>query len=161
LTLQAVGENPGAAYARGIDPRRVRCIYTVCGGALVGLAGATFSLCTKPGWGRPQGAEGTGWIALALVIFGGWHPVKAALGAYVFSSLQVMGIYLQGWFPSIPAQVFQVAPFPLMIFTLALMSLTQNEAVRRWAQGRARTRRLLKAFANRSPAALGKPYRPG
>jgi len=161
LTLQAVGENPGAAYARGIDPRRVRCIYTVCGGALVGLAGATFSLCTKPGWGRPQGAEGTGWIALALVIFGGWHPVKAALGAYVFSSLQVMGIYLQGWFPSIPAQVFQVAPFPLMIFTLALMSLTQNEAVRRWAQGRARTRRLLKAFANLSPAALGKPYRPG
>jgi ABC-type uncharacterized transport system permease subunit len=161
LTLQAVGENPGAAYARGIDPRLTRCAYTVCGGALVGLAGATFSLCTKPGWGRPQGAEGTGWIALALVIFGGWHPVKAALGAYAFAFLQVMGIYLQGWFPSIPAQVFQVAPFPLMIFTLALMSLTQNEAVRRWAEGRVRMQSLLKAFANLSPAALGKPYRPG
>ncbi|MBI5578573.1 MAG: hypothetical protein HY895_05415 [Deltaproteobacteria bacterium] len=43
----------------------------VCGGLLVGLAGATFALRTKPGRGRPQGAEGTGWIALALVIFGG------------------------------------------------------------------------------------------
>jgi len=46
-------------------------LYAVCGGLFVGLAGATFSLCTKPGWGRPQGAEGTGGIALALVIFGG------------------------------------------------------------------------------------------
>jgi simple sugar transport system permease protein len=161
LTLQAVGENPGAAYARGVAPRSVRCMYTIGGGALVGLAGATFSLCTKPGWGRPQGAEGTGWIALALVIFGGWHPVKAALGAYVFSSLQVIGIYLQGWFPSVPAQVFQVAPFPLMIFTLALMSLTRSGTIRKWTKGKKTVRRLLGAFAGMSPAALGKPYRPG
>ena len=161
LTLQAVGENPDAAYARGIDPRLQRCLYAICGGALVGLAGATFSLCTKPGWGRPQGAEGTGWIALALVIFGGWHPVKAALGAYVFSLLQMMGIYLQGWFPSIPAQVFQVAPFPLMIFALALMSLTQNETVRRWAAEKAWARKLFTGFANRAPAGLGRSYRPG
>ena len=161
LTLQAVGENPDAAYARGVDPRRLRCVYTICGGALVGLAGATFSLCTKPGWGRPQGAEGTGWIALALVIFGGWHPVKAALGAYVFSLLQMMGIYLQGWFPSIPAQVFQVAPFPLMIFALALMSFTQNETVRRWAGGNAWMSRRLTGIANRSPTGLGRHYRPG
>jgi len=50
-------------------------------------------------------------IALALVIFGGWHPVKAAVGAYLFSFLQVMSIYLQAWWPDVPAQVFQVAPF--------------------------------------------------
>jgi simple sugar transport system permease protein len=161
LTLQAVGENPDAAYARGTDPRLQRCAYAICGGALVGLAGATFSLCTKPGWGRPQGAEGTGWIALALVIFGGWHPVKAALGAYVFSLLQMMGIYLQGWFPSIPAQVFQVAPFPLMIFALALTSLTQKETVRRWVGEKTWARRLLAGLANRAPAGLGRPYRPG
>jgi simple sugar transport system permease protein len=127
----------------------------------VGLAGATFSLCTKPGWGRPQGAEGTGWIALALVIFGGWHPVKVALGAYVFAGLQVMGIYLQGWFPSVPAQVFQVAPFPLMIFTLALISLTQNDAVKRWAKSRPVVRRMVRALAGAAPSALGSSYRPG
>ena len=71
LKLRAVGENPQAAYARGINPQKVQVFYAVCGGLLVGLSGATFSLCTKPGWGRPQGAEGTGWIALALVIFVG------------------------------------------------------------------------------------------
>ena len=87
----------------------------------MGFSGATF-VCTKPGWGRPQGAEGTGWIALALVIFGGWHPLKAAIGAYLFSFLQLMGIYFQGWLPAVPVQVFQVAPFPLMIFTLLIMS---------------------------------------
>jgi simple sugar transport system permease protein len=127
LRLRAVGEHPRAAYARGLSPRSQQLIFTLCGGLLVGLAGATFSLATKPGWGRPQGAEGTGWIALALVIFGGWHPVRAAAGAYLFAFLQVMGIHLQGWFPSVPAQVFQVAPFPLMIFTLLLMNIGQKE----------------------------------
>jgi simple sugar transport system permease protein len=159
LKLQAVGENPKAAFARGIDPLRMQLVYAVCGGVLVGLAGATFSLSTKPGWGRPQGAEGTGWIALALVIFGGWHPAKAAAGAYLFSFLQMMGIYFQGWLPSIPSQVFQVAPFPLMIATLLLMSLAQKEFVQRWAERRRSTRSLVRFFSGLAPASLGKPYR--
>ena len=87
LKLRSVGEHPRASYARGIDPQKLQLFYAMWGGLLVGLAGATFSLSTKPGWGRPQGAEGTGWIALALVIFGGWHPIKAAAGAYLFSFL--------------------------------------------------------------------------
>jgi simple sugar transport system permease protein len=161
LRLRAVGENPQAAYARGISPWKVQMLHAVCGGLLVGLAGATFSLCTKPGWGRPQGAEGSGWIVLALVIFGGWHPVKAAIGAYLFSFLQVMGIYFQGWLPSVPAQLFQVAPFPLMIFTLIIMSLAQNESVRHWVENRNRFRIVLRFFSGLAPAALGKPFRPG
>ena len=125
LKLRSVGEHPRASYARGINPQKLQLFYAICGGLLVGIAGATFSLSTKPGWGRPQGAEGTGWIALALVIFGGWHPLKAAAGAYLFSLLQVMGIYFQEWLPSVPSQVFQVAPFPLMIFTLLIISFTK------------------------------------
>jgi len=160
LQLRSVGEHPPAAFARGIAPHRLQLFYAVCGGLLVGLAGATFSLSTKPGWGRPQGAEGTGWIALALVIFGGWNPVKAALGAYLFSFLQVLGIYLQGWFPSIPAQVFQVAPFPLMIFTLVLMHLAQKESTLNWAGGSSWKKTILRIFAGTAPAALGKPHRP-
>lgn len=159
LKLRAVGENPKAAYARGINPWNVQMMYAVCGGLLVGLAGATFALCTKPGWGRPQGAEGTGWIALALVIFGGWHPLKAAAGAYLFSFLQLMGIYFQGWLPSVPSQVFQVAPFPLMIFTLLVMSAAQSESVRRWAARRERTTAWLRFFSGMAPAALGRPFR--
>ena len=160
LKLRSVGEHPRAAYARGIDPKLTQLAYTLVGGLLVGLAGATFSLATKPGWGRPQGAEGTGWIALALVIFGGWHPLKAAAGAFLFSFLQVMGIYLQGWFPSLPSQVFQVAPFPLMIFTLLLMTAAQKDSVQRLAAGRPTLNRFLQILSGAAPAALGKPYRP-
>jgi simple sugar transport system permease protein len=159
LKLRAVGENPQAAYARGINPRRVQMMYALCGGLLIGLAGATFALCTKPGWGRPQGAEGTGWIALALVIFGGWHPLKVAAGAYLFSFLQLMGIYFQGWLPDVPAQVFQVAPFPLMIFTLLVMSLAQNESVRNWTARHGRASGLLRFLSGMAPAALGRPFR--
>jgi simple sugar transport system permease protein len=160
LNLRSVGEHPGAAYARGIDPKKLQLLYAMCGGFFVGLAGATFSLSVKPGWGRPQGAEGTGWICLALVIFGGWNPVKAALGAYLFSLLQVMGIYLQGWFPSVPAQVFQVAPFPLMIFTLVLMHLAQKESILSWAEDKAWIKSILAMFSGFAPASLGKPYQP-
>jgi simple sugar transport system permease protein len=160
LQLRSVGEHPRAAFARGITPQRLQLIYAVCGGLLVGLAGATFSLATKPGWGRPQGAEGTGWIALALVIFGGWNPIKAAMGAYLFSLLQVLGIYFQGWLPSVPAQVFQVAPFPLMIFTLVLMFLAQKESILNWAEGSVWRKSVLKVFSGVAPAALGKPHLP-
>ncbi len=158
LKLRSVGENPVASYARGIHPHHIQMIYAVCGGLLVGLSGAVFSLSAKPGWGRPQGAEGTGWIALALVIFGGWNPVKAAAGAYLFALLQVMGIYFQGWFPSIPAQVFQTAPFPLMIFILVLMFASQQESVMIRAQSRPWLKSALRFFSGSSPAALGKSF---
>ena len=160
LEMRSVGEHPGASYARGINPKRLQLVYSVCGGSQVGMAGAAFSLAVKPGWGRPQGAEGTGWIALALVIFGGWNPVKAAVGAYLFSFLQVMGIYLQGWFPSVPAQVFQVAPFPLMIFTLLIMSLAQKESLQQWAENKRWIKSLIRSLSGTAPSSLGKPYRP-
>ncbi len=158
LQLRCIGEHPGAAYARSLDPRKIQFFYTVVGGMLVGLAGATFALATKPGWGRPQGAEGTGWIALALVIFGGWHPVKVAAGAYLFSLLQVLGIYMQDWLPSVPAQVFQVAPFPLMIFTLVLISFAQKKPLHHLASQKPWLQSIISAFAGNAPSALGKPF---
>ncbi len=160
LILRAVGENPGAAFARGIHAPRVQFLYTVVGGLFVGLAGAAFSLSVKPGWGRPQGAEGIGWIALALVIFGGWHPLKVALGAYLFALLQMLGITLQGLWPSIPYQVFQTAPFPLMIFTLAFMHLAERPEMERWAAARPWVGRLLRFLRARAPRALGRPVFP-
>ena len=159
LRLRAVGEHPQAAYARGVNVRRIQMLYTIAGGLLVGLAGATFSLATKPGWGRPQGAEGTGWIALAIVIFGGWHPVKAALGAYLFAFLQVMGIRFQGWLPSVPTQVFQVAPFPLMIFTLVLVHAAQKESGSLAERSPRWLRRMVKLLSGSAPTSLGKPFR--
>jgi simple sugar transport system permease protein len=162
LSLRAVGENPSAAYARGIPVRKARLWYIIAGGLLIGLAGAAFSLCVKPGWGRPQGAEGTGWIALALVIFGGWHPVRVALGAYLFALLQVLGIHFQGWLPSIPSQVFQVAPFPLMIFVLVLTQSAQAAKRQTTIGGPIldAIRKLFRMLSGAAPAALGKPFRP-
>jgi simple sugar transport system permease protein len=70
-----------------------------------------------------------------------------------------MGIYFQTWMPSIPAQVFQVAPFPLMIFTLLLMSPAQKESIGHIAAAKPWLRPLLKFFSGRAPSALGKPFR--
>ncbi|MBW2028993.1 MAG: ABC transporter permease [Deltaproteobacteria bacterium] len=158
LRLRSVGENPRAAYARGVNVRRTQFLYTIVGGLLVGLAGATISLFTKPGWGRPQGAEGTGWIALAIVIFGGWHPFKVALGAYLFSFLQVMGIQFQGLWESVPAQVFQVAPFPMMILALVLIHGAQTRSVVRLMDVSPWARRIIMFVRGSAPAHLGRPF---
>jgi len=160
LELRAVGENPEAAYTRGIDPRRKQLLYTLIGGALVGIAGAAYSLDIKPGWGRPQGIEGLGWIALAIVIFGGWHPIKVALGALLFAFLQVFGITLQSYWPGIPAQVFQVAPFPLMILALVLVNLLQRDGVQRWLERRPGLALLLGKLRGAPPRALGRSFHP-
>ena len=59
-----------------------------------------------------------------------------------------------------PSQVFQVAPFPLMIFTLLIMSLAQKEAILIWSQDKPRLKSLLQFFSGMAPSALGRPYRP-
>src|SRR5712692_7097598 len=117
LMLQGVGERPEAAFARGANVQRLRYLYTVLGGALVGIGGAAFTLSVKLGWSYHH-TQGFGWIALAIVIFGGWHPVRAAFGAYLFGGLQTLGSVLQSSVPDMPIQLLQVAPFALMILVL-------------------------------------------
>ncbi|OFW56561.1 MAG: hypothetical protein A2133_08605 [Actinobacteria bacterium RBG_16_64_13] len=132
LTLRAVGERPEAAFARGSRVNLVRYLYTTFGGALVGLAGPMFSLSVKAGWkGTISGLDGLGWIVLAIVIFGAWNPVRAALGAYLFGLLQWLSVVLQPSLQGIPSQVLQVAPFPLMILTLLLVNVGNAEWVER------------------------------
>jgi simple sugar transport system permease protein len=121
LRLQGIGERPQAAFARGINVNRMRYAYTILGGALVGAGGAAYSLSVKLGWSHRHTA-GNGWIALAIVIFGGWHPVRVAFGAYLFGALKSLGSILQRVVPGVPTQVFQVAPFALMIVALLLVS---------------------------------------
>ena len=105
LRLRSVGERPEAAFARGIPVNRLRYIYSALGGALVGLAGATYSLSVKLGWSHRHTA-GMGWIALAIVIFGSWNPIRVMLGAYLFGALQSLGSILQPVYPGVPTQVF-------------------------------------------------------
>jgi|YNPNPStandDraft_1061719.scaffolds.fasta_scaffold05463_3 ABC-type uncharacterized transport system permease subunit len=158
LRLRGVGERPEAAHARGVAVQRTRYLYTVLGGALVGLAGATYSLSVKLGWSHGH-TTGIGWIALAIVIFGGWHPLRVAFGAYLFGALKSLGSLMQPAFPDVPTQVFQAAPFALMILALLLVSGDFTERLLFYLPPRGR--RLFNALLRGTPpAALGKPFRP-
>jgi len=121
LKLQGIGERPEAAFARGSNVNRMRYVYTALGGALVGFAGASYSLSIKLGWSHRHTA-GNGWIALAIVIFGGWHPLRVALGAYLFGGLKSLSSIFQRVAPGIPSQFFNGAPFALMIIALLLVN---------------------------------------
>ena len=164
LMLQGIGERPAAAFVRGANVAVMRYVYTVLGGALIGLAGATYSLSVKAGWkGTISGLDGIGWIALAITIFGGWNPLRAAFGAYLFAFLQWLGLVLQSSLPNIPSQVLQVAPFPLMILTLLLVNIGNAEWVERALAGlpeptRRFLARLLRSLRASPPAALGVPF---
>ena len=166
LTLRAVGERPAAAFARGAQVNVLRYIYTVLGGALVGLAGPMYSLSVKAGWkGTISGLDGLGWIVLAIVIFGAWNPVRVALGAYLFGLLQWLGVVLQPNIQGIPSQVLQVAPFPLMILTLLLVNIGNAEWVDRVLaalpeQSRKRVARILRSLRVVQPRSLGVPFEP-
>jgi ABC-type uncharacterized transport system permease subunit len=164
LMLRGIGERPAAAFVRGANVPLMRYAYTLIGGALVGLAGPTFSLSVKAGWkGTISGLDGFGWIALALVIFGGWDPIRGAIGAYLFGLLQWLGLVLQPSLPNVPSQVLQVAPFPLMILTLLLVNIGNAEWVDRTLAGlppaaRSIVARVLRSMRVVPPAALGMPF---
>jgi len=164
LMLRGIGERPAAAYVRGANVNRLRYLYTIIGGAIAGLAGPAFSLSVKAGWAGPlSGLDGYGWIALSITIFGGWNPFRAAFGVYLFALLQWLGLVLQPFLPSIPTQVLQVAPFPLMILTLLLVNISDAEWVQRMLASLPEgTRRvvvkLLRALRASPPASLGVPF---
>ncbi len=150
LEVIAVGESPWAAFARGLPVRRIQYTYTVLGGALIGVAGAAYSLDAKLGWSDGH-TRNLGWIALAIVIFGGWHPVRAAMGAVLFAALQVAAIKLQPTLPSL-SQVLPAVPFPVMILTLLIV---YRPRFRRLAERLGGLRRFLAA---EPPESLGRPW---
>ena len=96
LHLRAVGEYPAAADAQGINVYRSRYAYVFVGGVLAGLAGATITLAVSPGWFGEQTTNGRGWIAVGLVIFAQWSPIRAAFGAYLFGTISRAIIDVQG-----------------------------------------------------------------
>jgi simple sugar transport system permease protein len=151
MHLRAVGEKPSAADTIGINVYGVRYFYTFVGGMLAGLAGATISLSVSPGWYSSQTTSGQGWIAVGLVIFAQWNPLRAALGGYLFGMLRRFILDLQG-----PALLFGFEN-PLYInsnygFFLQMMPFVLTIIALVWGS-RAATRNRLG-----SPAALGTPY---
>ena len=149
LELQGIGERPEAAHARGIPVNKLRYLYTAVGGALVGIGGAAFSLDVKLGWSFNHTLN-FGWIALAIVIFGGWHPFRVAAGVLLFGGLQTIALKLQpvSWLSEV-SQILPSLPFPLMIFTLLLVN---REWIRRLTD---RVPALRAILLGNPPSAIG------
>jgi simple sugar transport system permease protein len=154
LKLRGIGERPQAAFARGVNVVRLRYLYTLIGGALIGFSGAAFSLHVKLGWSHRH-TDGFGWIALAIVIFGGWHPIRVLFGAYFFGLLRAAATTMQQVMPGVPVQVFPLLPFPLMIMILIIFN-TDFVVERLFYYLPVWLRRHLKGFLrSQPPAALG------
>lgn len=139
VKIRAVGEHPRGADALGISVVAVRYSCVVAGGLAAGLAGAYLSLAYTHIWVDNMTA-GRGWIALAMVIFGGWDPVRTALGPYLFGGVQALQLRLQAIGIAMPTYLLMMAPYAFTILALIIAS-----------GGRPR-RRL------GTPTALGVPY---
>jgi ABC-type uncharacterized transport system permease subunit len=123
LNLRAVGENPAAADAMGINVSRYKYIHILVGGGLCGLGGVYVSLVTAVGNWQPNIIGGQGWIALALVIFSSWSPGKAIFGALVFGALSVLRLYIPKDVIDIPGAVFSMLPFVVTCLVLVFSSI--------------------------------------
>jgi ABC-type uncharacterized transport system permease subunit len=139
LHLRAVGENPAAADAMGVSVARYRYGAVLFGGALAGLAGASLSLAESPGWSEGMTA-GRGWIALALVIFATWDPLRTLLGALLFGIFDVLAFRAQIIGIDVPSTVLGMIPYVATI--LVLIAVTLLGASKRLG----------------APGALGVPY---
>lgn len=128
LRIRAAGERPEAAFARGVNVNYVRYMYAIVGGALVGISGAVYSFNVKLGWSEGH-TRGFGWIALAIVIFGGWSPVRGALGAILFGATKALATFLQRAFPQVSVVAFNAIPWILMIAVLLLVGSNITERV--------------------------------
>ena len=151
LHLRAVGEYPAAADALGINVYHLRYTYVFVGGVLAGLGGATISLAISPGWFSEMTTSGQGWIAVGLVIFAQWDPLRAAGGAYAFGALRRLILDLQApttlmgfrnpfYYNPYLGFFLQMLPYA---FTIIVLVIGSREAMRK---------RL------GAPAALGLPY---
>jgi simple sugar transport system permease protein len=138
LRLRAVGENPEAADAAGINVSAYRFGAVLCGAALVGLAGAYLSIAAAKIWVDGM-AGGRGWIAIALVIFARWYPWRALLGALLFGCIEALIPRVAAVGIQVPQYFVLMTPY---IATLAVMIWTSLAATSRSAE----------------PGALGQPH---
>ncbi|HSO47018.1 MAG TPA: ABC transporter permease [Rhizobiaceae bacterium] len=141
LTLRSVGDNHDSAHALGIMVLRIRYLAVAFGGACAGLAGAHLTLVYTPQWIENMTA-GRGWIALALVVFASWRPLRVLAGAYLFGAVSIGQLHAQALGLGIPAQFLSALPYLATIVVLVVIS---------------GNRRL--TLIN-TPASLGRPFVP-
>lgn len=134
LKIQAVGENPAAADTLGVSVTRVRYFTVTVGGVLAGIAGASLSIALLNVF-QQNLTNGIGFIAVALVYFGGWRPLGVLAGSLIFSMINSLQIWVQVLGIPIPSDVAVMMPYILTILVL-----------------------VFSAGRYRQPSALTKPY---
>tara|TARA_B100000768_G_scaffold39764_1_gene38614 strand:- start:1266 stop:2198 length:933 start_codon:yes stop_codon:yes gene_type:complete len=127
LILRAVGESHDAAHALGYKVVRVRFMAIMFGGACAGLGGAALSLVRVPQWTEGMTA-GSGWIALAIVVFASWKPERVLLGAYLFGGVAILQLNLQAAGVSIPVEYLSMSPYLITIVVLVAMSANRAKS---------------------------------
>jgi simple sugar transport system permease protein len=141
LILRAIGESPESAHAQGYPVIKLRYLALLFGGLMAGLGGAYLSVVYTPMWSENMTA-GRGWVALALVVFASWKPLRCWLGAYMFGGVTILQLHGQGMGLAIPSQFLSMLPYLATVVVLVLIS-----------------RDHIKLREN-SPASLGRPFRP-
>jgi simple sugar transport system permease protein len=122
LALRAVGENPQAVEAQGLSVTALRLGAVMVGSGLMAVGGAFLTLSAFSSFFFEM-VNGRGWICIALVVFGAWHPGRALLGALLFAAFDALQIRLQQTLgAAIPYQVFLMLPYALSILALVVMS---------------------------------------
>jgi ABC-type uncharacterized transport system permease subunit len=135
LKIRTVGESPVVADTVGVNVNLTRTLCLVAGGALMGVGGSFLTLAHQNMF-LMDVIGGRGWVAIAMVIFGNWDPVKGTLGALIFGFLDGLQLRLQGLGFHIPFHIFLMIPYLLTI--VALIGVSRKAMV---------------------PAGLLKPYR--
>lgn len=128
LSMRAVGENPAAADAAGIRVTLVKYLHIMLGGGICGLGGAYLSLINGGGvWNNSSVVNGQGWIAVALVIFASWSPIKAIFGSLVFGAFSVLQFYMPKDIIEIPNAFYMMLPFLITTVVLVITSMRKSK----------------------------------
>ena len=137
LKVRAVGQNPAAADTLGVNVDLTRYLCVCLGAMLAGLAGASLSIALVNLF-QENLTAGAGYIAVALVYFGGWRPVGILLGALLFSTVTAIQLRMQVLGVQIPSDFAVMLPY---VLTIVALTFSANRA--------------------RQPAALNKPFERG
>ena len=126
LRLRACGEHPQAAASVGVDVLKMRYAGVLISGLLGGLGGIVYITAGVSVWKFENGVAGFGFLALAVMIFGAWHPLKIALAALLFGFLRALGNVYSGFdilmALNIPSVVYNMLPYIISLVVLAFTS---------------------------------------
>ena len=127
LNVRAIGENPGAADAAGIKVTKLKYINVLIGGGICGIGGAYCSMIINGGVWMNNPVNGQGWIAVALVIFASWRPLRAIFGSFIFGAFNILKYYFPKTSFTFPNAFYDMLPFIITALVLVITSIRKSK----------------------------------